>query len=269
MDNQSLRSFSRNEYFGNDDFFVQNYKQDYLDERNHNQGYNVGTPQAMTLKQLKYLTVPEVVSKSFLYMFVALLITAFAAFSTSRETAFHIATTNMIYVIVIAELIVVLISNHAIRKNNVIFAGLMYVVYSYLTGMLTSVIFLVYDMPSITSVFLISAAIFAIMSLYGMMTKRDLSSAGNICLMGIVGIIVTTFVNTFILKSSGLDLLITCAGVLIFIVLTACNVQNIKNRAKTATDEKVNALALFGGFSLYLAFVNMFLRILRIFGYND
>ena len=269
MDNQSLNPYSRNDYFGNDDFYFQNYNQDYLDDRNHNQGYNVGAPQAITLKQLKFLTVPEVVSKSFMFMFVALLITAFAAFATSRETALHIATTNIIYIIAIAELVVVLISNHAIRKNNVIFAGIMYVIYSYLTGMLASTIFLVYDMPSITSVFLITAAIFAIMSVYGMLTKRDLSSAGNICLMGIVGIIVTTLVNTFILKNSGLDLLITCAGVLIFIVLTACNVQNIKKRANNATNEKVNALALFGGFSLYLNFVNMFLRILRIFGYND
>lgn len=263
MDNQTLHPY------GNDDFYVQNYDKDYLDERNRNQGFNVGTPQPMTLKQLKYLTVPEVVSKSFLFMFVALLITAFAAFSTSRETAINLATTNSIYIIAIVELVVVLISNYAIRKNNVIFAGVMYVIYSYLMGMLTSVIFLVYDMPSITSVFLITAAIFAIMSVYGMTTKRDLSSAGNICLMGIVGIIVTTFVNTFVLKNSGLDLIITCAGVLIFIVLTACNVQNIKARANRTTDETVNTMALFGGFSLYLNFVNMFLRILRIVGYND
>ena len=269
MDNQTFNPYGRSNYYGNDDFYVQNYDKDYLDERNHNQGFNVGTPQPMTLKQLKYLTLPEVVSKSFLFMFVALLITAFAAFSTSRETALDIATTNSIYILAVVELIVVLISNYAIRKNSVVFAGIMYVIYSYIMGVLTSVIFLVYDMPSVTSVFLITAAIFAIMAIYGMMTKRDLSSAGNICLMGIVGIIVTTFVNAFILKNSGLDFIITCAGVLIFIVLTACNVQNIKNRANNTTGETVNAMALFGGFSLYLNFVNMFLRILRIFGYND
>lgn len=269
MDNQTMNPYGHNNYYGNDDFFAQDNERDFLDNRNHNQGFNVGAPQPMTLKQLKYLTIPEVVYKSFLFMFVALLITAFAAFATTRETAINIATTNSIYILAVVALVVVLISNFAIRKNSVILAGIMYVVYSYIMGMLTSVIFLVYDMPSITSIFLITAAIFAIMAIYGMMTKRDLSSAGNICLMGIVGIIVTTFVNTFILKNSGLDLLITCAGVLIFIVLTACNVQNIKKRVNSTTDENVNTMALYGGFSLYLNFVNMFLRILRIFGYND
>ena len=78
MDNQTLHPY------GNDDFYIQNYDKDYLDERNRNQGFNVGTPQPLTLKQLKYLTVPEVVSKSFLFMFVALLITAFAAFAYGR-----------------------------------------------------------------------------------------------------------------------------------------------------------------------------------------
>lgn len=264
MDNQTL-----NPYGGNDDFFVQNYNQDYLDERNRNQGFNVGTPQPMTLKQLRYLTLPEVVAKSFLFMFAALLITAFAAFATSRETAINLATSNSFYIILIVELVVVLISNYALRKNNVALAGIMYVVYSYLTGMLFSVLFLIYDMPSITSVFLITATIFAVMSVYGMITKRDLSSIGNICLMAVTGIIITTLANTFILKSSGLDFIVTCIGVLVFTVLTACNVQSIKDRANRATDESVNALALLGGFSLYLNFINIFLRVLRIFGYRD
>ena len=265
MDNQVLNPYGNSKYCGNDDFFYQNYKDNHLDERNINQGFNVGLPQAMTIKQLRYLTIPQIVSKSFLFMFAALLITALAAFTTSSDTALRIATNKgTLAAIVIVELIVVLISNYAIHNNLVAVAGILYIIYSYLTGTLFSVIFHVCNLPSITSVFLISAAIFAVMAVYGMITKRDLSSVGNICFMGLVGIIITGAVNMFVLKSSGLDLIITCIGVFIFIALTAYDVQQIKARAQSSTEGNATSLALFGGFELYLDFVNIFLRILRL-----
>ncbi|MEE0862355.1 MAG: Bax inhibitor-1/YccA family protein [Lachnospiraceae bacterium] len=276
-----------NQNYNNNMNYNQGYNQDYNNNMNYNQGYNqnynnnnfnnmnpnagyyqdynVGSPQPMTSKQLKYLTIPEVVSRSFLFMFAALLITAFAAFTTSFSTAISLLSGGTFYVLLFVEIAIVLVSNYAIRKNNVILAGILYAAYSYLTGMIMSVIFLVYSMSSIATVFLVTALIFAIMAVYGMVTKKDLSSVGSLCFMGLLGIIIAGLVN-LILMNTILDTVICCVGVLIFVGLTAYDVQKIKNRANSATNESVTALALFGGFELYLDFVNLFLKLLRLFG---
>ena len=278
---------SYNQNYNNNMNYNQGYNQDYNNNMNYNQGYNqnynnnnfnnmnpnagyyqdynVGSPQPMTSKQLKYLTIPEVVSRSFLFMFAALLITAFAAFTTSLSTAITLLSGGTFYVLLFVEIAIVLVSNYAIRKNNVILAGILYAAYSYLTGMIMSVIFLVYSMSSIATVFLVTALIFAIMAVYGMVTKKDLSSVGSLCFMGLLGIIIAGLVN-LILMNTILDTVICCVGVLIFVGLTAYDVQKIKNRANSATNESVTALALFGGFELYLDFVNLFLKLLRLFG---
>lgn len=285
MDNQNQNPYSNNNYYGNNQNVTFTYNQGYLESTNFNsnpnsnnaynsydnfnQGFEAGTPQPLTNKQLKYLTIPEVVSKSFLFMFVALLITAFAAFNTSMEFVYKLVMTDTFYLFFIAEIAIVLISNYAIRKNNAILAAILYIAYSYLTGVTLSIIFLAYSMSSIASVFLITAAVFAIMAVYGMITKNDLSSIGNICFMGLLGIIIAGLVNAFILHSSGLDFAISCIGVLIFVGLTAYDVQKIKERAQAATTENTMTLALFGAFELYLDFINLFLKLLSLFGKRD
>ncbi len=285
MDNQNQNPYSNNNYYGNNQNVTFTYNQGYLESTNFNsnpnsnnaynsydnfnQGFEAGTPQPLTSKQLKYLTIPEVVSKSFLFMFVALLITAFAAFNTSMEFVYKLVMTDTFYLFFIAEIAIVLISNYAIRKNNAILAAILYIAYSYLTGVTLSIIFLAYSMSSIASVFLITAAVFAIMAVYGMITKTDLSSIGNICFMGLLGIIIAGLVNAFILHSSGLDFAISCIGVLIFVGLTAYDVQKIKERAQAATTENTMTLALFGAFELYLDFINLFLKLLSLFGKRD
>lgn len=285
MDNQNQNPYGNNNYYGNNQNVTFTYNQGYLESTNFNsnpnsnnaynsydnfnQGFEAGTPQPLTNKQLKYLTIPEVVSKSFLFMFVALLITAFAAFNTSMEFVYKLVMTDTFYLFFIAEIAIVLISNYAIRENNAILAAILYIAYSYLTGVTLSIIFLAYSMSSIASVFLITAAVFAIMAVYGMITKTDLSSIGNICFMGLLGIIIAGLVNAFILHSSGLDFAISCIGVLIFVGLTAYDVQKIKERAQAATTENTMTLALFGAFELYLDFINLFLKLLSLFGKRD
>ena len=284
MDNQTYNSYRNSSYYGDNPNYNQDYQHinnytnytqgyhnnnGYIDEYNRNAGYYVGTPQPLTNKQRRYLAIPDVVSKSFLFMFAALLITAFAAFTTGPEFALNLVASGNFYLFVIAEIAIVLISNVAIRKNNAILAAVLYIAYSYLTGMTLSIIFLVYSMSSIASVFLITAAVFAVMAVYGMITKTDLSSFGNICFMGLLGIIIASVVNLFFLHSTGLDLIISYIGVLVFVGLTAYDVQKIKERAASATTETNMTLALFGAFELYLDFVNLFLKILSIFGSRD
>lgn len=207
-----------------------------------------------------------VIRKSFGFMVIALLITAFAAFTTSPITVIKLVQSDAYWLVVIGEIAIVLISNAALKRNNVVLAGILYTVYSYLTGMLCSIIFLLYTGTSITSVFLITAAMFGAMCVFGFVTKKDLSGFGSICMMGLIGIIIASLVNLFLLRSDGLDFIISLIGVAIFVGLTAYDMQKIKEMAGASDESRENALALFGAFQLYLDFINLFLKLLRLLG---
>lgn len=208
----------------------------------------------------------SVLRKSFGFMVIALMITAFGAFITPVNVAIAMLQSNSFFILILAELGLVFVSNYAIRNNKVVLAGVLYAVYSFITGMTFSVLALIYTGSSITSVFLITAVTFGIMCLYGFTTKTDLSAIGNICLMAIIGIVITSLVNMFLLQSEGVSLALSYVGVLIFVGLTAYDVQKIKSMADTVGEENENALALYGAFQLYLDFINLFLRLLRILG---
>ncbi len=142
-----------------------------------------------------------------------------------------------------------------------------FVLYAALTGITFSVIFLTYTASSITSTFLVTAGTFAAMSFYGYTTKKDLTSWGSFFFMGLIGIIIASIVNIF-LQSSAMYWIITYAGVLIFIGLTAYDTQKIKEMnilGNEGTDEDTKE-AIRGALSLYLDFINLFLMLLRLMG---
>lgn len=215
---------------------------------------------------LKTIASQEVVAKSFLFMVVALIITAVASFTTSPLIAYRMLTGNGFFILLIAELAIVMVSNWAVSKNNAILAGILFAAYSYLTGVTCSILFVAYTTASVTIIFLVTAAIFAIMAIFGLVTKKDLSSAGSILMMGLLGIIIVSFVNLFLLKSSMLDTIICGIGVLVFVGLTAYDTQKIKRLVAVSNDGNVLTLALMGAFELYLDFINLFLKLLRLFG---
>lgn len=130
-----------------------------------------------------------------------------------------------------------------------------------------SVIFLAYTMSSIASVFFITAGTFGAMALLGYVTKTDLTSMGKLLFMALIGLIIATIVNMF-LHSTGLQMICSYAGVLIFTGLTAYDTQKIKLMLSSADDydETVQKYAVLGALTLYLDFVNLFLYLLRIFG---
>lgn len=217
-------------------------------------------------QSLKAILCEEVVLKSFLFMVGALLITACAALTISPYAALRLLSGGSFYAILVAEVAIVIASNFALRKNNAILAGVLFTAYSYLTGVTLSIIFMVYTTASIITIFLTTAAIFAIMAVYGLVTKTDLSSVGNILLMGLIGIIIISFVNIFLLHSTMLDTAISAIGVLIFVGLTAYDTQKIKRMVTVSNSQNVNSLALFGAFELYLDFINLFLKLLSLLG---
>ncbi len=155
----------------------------------------------------------------------------------------------------------------AINRLSAVTATLLFILYSIINGATLSVIFLIYELSSIATVFFITAGTFGTMALIGYTTKVDLSSMGKILMMALIGLIIATFVNIFV-KSDGLTMILSYVGVVIFVGLTAWDSQKIKHMLMMAPDagEAAQKLALLGALTLYLDFVNLFLYLLRIFG---
>ena len=153
-----------------------------------------------------------------------------------------------------------------INKMNAITAITLFVLYSVITGLTLSVIFLVYELGSIVSVFGIASLIFAAMSIYGYTTKKDLTGIGTIAIFGLIGIIIAGIVNMF-LMSSMLHFITSVLGVVIFVGLTAWDTQRIKdNYSESFGEETNNKMAVFGALNLYLNFINLFQYMLQFMG---
>jgi FtsH-binding integral membrane protein len=171
--------------------------------------------------------------------------------------------------LIIAELAVVFILSAAIQRMPFWLSTTMFLGYSLLNGLTLSLIFVIYTRESIASTFFVTAGTFAVMSVYGFTTKRDLTSIGNLLFMALIGFLIASIVNIF-LASSALYWVLTFAGVLIFVGLTAYDTQKIKNLAAQGADEAgAHRLAISGALALYLDFINLFLLLLRIFGRRD
>ena len=173
----------------------------------------------------------------------------------------------VMWVLIAVELLLVFGLSAAINRLSLTVATLMFVIYSVINGAMLSSVFLIYQVGSVAKVFFITAGTFAAMSVFGYTTKSDLTSWGKILLMALIGLIIASVVNIF-LKSSGLDLIVSYAGVLIFVGLVAYDTQKIKRMFLTATDagETMQKFALMGALSLYLDFINLFIHLLRILG---
>jgi len=140
-----------------------------------------------------------------------------------------------------------------------------FVAYSAINGLTLSFIFLMYQLGSIASTFFITAGMFAAMAVYGFVTKRDLSGWGSFLFMGLIGVIIASVVNMFV-SSSMLYWGITFAGVIVFVGLTAYDVQKIRAMALGGGGIHEDNIAVYGALSLYLDFINLFIMLLRIFG---
>ena len=213
---------------------------------------------------------PALMRKVYVWMALALVITGLTAYgvATSPGLLMALATNRILFFgLIIAEFALVIGISGAINRLSLATATLMFVLYSVVNGATLSLIFVIYTMSSISSVFFITAGTFAVMALIGYTTKTDLSSMGKLLFMALIGIIIASVVNIF-LKSTGLELIVSYVGVLVFVGLTAYDTQKIKRMLLEAGDtgETAQKIALLGALSLYLDFVNLFLYLLRIFG---
>lgn len=214
---------------------------------------------------LKRVASEEVVSKSFIFMFFGLLFTAFAAFTVDPISMLRLFEGNGYLLLIFGELAVVMAGNFAISKDQPIVAAICFTIYSYLTGALFSVIFCAFELSSVGLIFLSTAVVFGVMAVYGIVTKRDITKISSILFMSLIAIIIVSTLNIFF-GSTLLDLGISIFGVIIFMGYTAYDAQKIKNMAELHPNRGTLCIALYGGFQLYLDFINLFLKLLRLFG---
>ena len=211
----------------------------------------------------------------FLWMFAALGISALCAYMFSNTPALlttlvDVSTgqlTIFAYVAMFSPLAFVLLISFGLNRISYPVLSLLFIAYAALTGISLSFILLIYTSASIMGVFLTSSIVFGIMAVAGYTTKTDLTKFGSILIMFLIGIVVASLVNMF-MHSSGLEMIISYIGVAVFVGLTAYDVQKLKQIGAGLTygDASASKMALMGGLTLYLDFINLFLFLLRLFG---
>ena len=210
----------------------------------------------------------SVLTCAFLYMFIALLVTGITSLIVASNPSLVLAIFgNKIGLILIfgLEIGLVFACTSAIKKNNVTLSAVLFFAFAVVNGLTFSVIFLVFTLTSIVQVFFMTAVVFGTMALYGAVTKKDLTGWGPILLAGLVGIILGSIINMFI-GSSTADFVITIIGVVIFTLYTAYDVNKILKMSHMNTGLSVQVLGMYGAMQLYLDFINLFMKLLRLFG---
>ena len=205
----------------------------------------------------------KIFSKIFFWMFIGLAITFGIGFyvSLNENMLYNIFARYYIFFI-IAELVVVIWLSARIYKMQPTTAKILFCLYSFITGLTFSSIFVLYSLTSILMVFGITSVLFLIFALIGHYTKMDLTKLGTYLFMGLIGIIICSIINMFT-ASSSFDLIITIVALIIFIAYIAYDVQIIKKRLNFMNEDN---LAIYGALQLYIDFINLFLRLLRLFG---
>jgi FtsH-binding integral membrane protein len=207
-------------------------------------------------------------SKVYGWMFFGLLITAVTAFAVAASPAIiEIVFLNRLvfWGLLIAQLGLVFYLSARVDKVAPATAAGLFILYSALTGVTSSVILLLYTGASITSTFIITAGMFGATAFFGTVTKRSLAGMGQFLFMGLIGLILASIVGIF-WHSDALQFVISVVGVLVFTGLTAWDAQRLKQMAVALPDGRVGAYAVVGALSLYLDFINLFFFLLRFTG---
>lgn len=214
---------------------------------------------------------PAVIARFFnsvyAWMAAGLAVTAAVAWwvASQPQVMSHVFSGGILIGLFIAELVLVFAISAAVRRIGPALATAMFILYAAINGVLFSSLLLVYAHALIATAFFVCAGTFAATSIFGFVTRRDLTSLGSFMFMGLIGLIIASVVSMF-WHSTMLTVLINYAGVFIFIGLTAYDTQRLKVIAiQTQNDPRMAArLSINGALALYLDFVNLFLFILNI-----
>ncbi len=208
----------------------------------------------------------KVLAKSFIWMFVGLLLTFATGYyvSTNEMMTYKINSTYLYLVFAFVEIILVVVLAARINKMKSSTAICFFILYSIISGLTFSSIFIYYKLTSILYVFIIAAVLFLVFGLIGYFTKIDLSRFGTYLLMALFGTFIAYLINMFI-GSESFDMGITIISILIFVGFVAFDIQ----RAKNIDVDDDSALPILIALDLYLDFINIFLDLLRLFGNSD
>lgn len=217
----------------------------------------------------------SLMAKVYLWMFVALIISALTAlythtsglFFTESEGRIIMKNQGLFWFAIIAEFALVFILSAALRRMSSMLAIVMFVAYAALNGLTLSMVLMAYTTSSVVNCFFVTAGTFGVMSLVGFTTKQDLSKFGSYLYMALIGVIIASVINIFT-HSSMFEWIISFAGLAVFIGLAAYDTNKLKMMAESvpADSEQGKKFAIYGALQLYLDFINIFLYLLRLFG---
>ena len=208
----------------------------------------------------------KLLSKTFIWMFIGLLVTFLTGYyvSTSETMINNVFTGSGFIVFIIMEFVLVIVLSTRIFKMSPAAAKVSFLLYSFVSGLTFASIFTVYELTSIMFVFLLSALLFGILSFIGYTTKIDLTKTGSYLFIALFGVVILSIINALFIHSSGLVFGISIVCLLLFLGITAHDVQKIRNLSNMGLPE--DNLAIYGALQLYLDFINIFLDLLRIIG---
>ena len=209
----------------------------------------------------------KLISKSFLWMCIGLLVTFVTGFGVASNERMleNIFNGSSFWLFVVLEFVLVIVLSWRCMKMSPVAAKICFILYAFVSGLTFSSIFVVYDIASIMMVFLVSSVIFGVMAFIGYKTNVDLSKLGFYLMMGLIAVIIVSVINIFI-GSNGLEIALSIICVLLFIGITAFDVQKIKSLEGSELPE--DNLAIYGALELYLDFINIFIDLIRIIGEN-
>lgn len=206
-------------------------------------------------------------NKTFGVMALGLTLTFVCAILTAWLAPFVLLSFPLAVILLITQVIVVIAFSSAVYRASFRTVMTMFVIYSIITGVSISYIFLLYDMRNIILCFAATALCFAILAILGHNTRRDLSGLGRYFLVGLIGVLVLSLVS-FFLGSTTLEIIVACVGLVLFLGITAYDTQRLRHFAEQYPegDEMSRKISVYFAMQLYLDFINIFLYIIRLFG---
>lgn len=234
--------------------------------QNYNQNYNSWQPEYASGNQL---TLNQYMTRAFTWMFAGLLTTFALAFAVAWTGLYiPIMRSGAIFAITIAEFILVFVLSARVQQMAPATATLLFFLYAVMNGVMFSVYFIMYDLTVLIGAFLVAAIYFGVMAVYGAITKKDLSSWGSIGLAGLIALLIFEVICMFL--NIG-NTLLCVVGLVLFMCITAYDTQKIKAYYYSFSHdpELLHKASILAALSLYLDFINIFLRVLRLFARNQ
>lgn len=207
----------------------------------------------------------QLLSKTFLWMFVGLIVTFLTGYivSINENMLLSILGGPLFWLIIILEFALVIYFSARVHKMKPITAKICFLLYSFVSGLTFSSVFVGFEISSVMYVFLIAAVVFAIFGAIGYFVNVDLNRISTFLIMGLLAIIICSFVNLF-LANTTFDLIVSIIALIIFFGFTAYDIQKVKILSNAGMNNDV--VAINGAFELYLDFINIFLHLLSIIG---